>query len=43
MKGGKNMRDILQITGCILAGIIAIVVDVRAILKFKSSNKDKLA
>lgn len=37
------MRDILQITGCILAGIIAIVVDVTAILKFKSSNKDKLA
>lgn len=37
------MRDILQIIGIILAVITAIVVDVDAILKFNSSNKDKLA
>ena len=34
------MRDILQITGFIYTAIIAIVVDVIAILRFKSSNKD---
>lgn len=34
------MRDILQITGFIYTTIIAIVVDVIAILRFKSSNKD---
>lgn len=37
------MRDILQITGYIYTGIIAIVVDVIAILRFKSSDKDKEA
>jgi len=34
------MRDILQITGFIYTLIIAIVVGVIAILRFKSSNKD---
>ena len=37
------MRDILQIIGYIYTGIIAIVVDVMAVLRFKSSNKDKEA
>ena len=37
------MRDILQITGYIYTGIIAIVVDVIAVLRFKSSNKDNEA
>lgn len=37
------MRDILQITGYIYTGIIAIVVDFMAVLRFKSSNKDKEA
>lgn len=37
------MRDILQITGYIYTGIIAIIVAVIAILRFKSSNKDKEA
>ena len=40
MRGEKKMRDILQITGFIYTAIIAIVVDVIAILRFKSSNKD---
>lgn len=34
------MRDILQITGFIYTLIIAIVVGVIAIVRFKSSNKD---
>ena len=37
------MRNILHITGFIYTGIIAIVVNVIAILRFKSSNKDKEA
>ena len=37
------MREILQIIGCALAVIIVIVVNVSTILKFKSSNRDKIA
>ena len=40
MREEKKMRDILQITGFIYTAIIAIVVDVIAILRFKLSNKD---
>ena len=41
MREEKKMRDILQITGFIYTAIITIVVDVIAILRFKSSNKDE--
>ena len=37
------MRDILQITGFIYTAIIAIVLDIIAIVRFKSSNKDAKA
>ncbi len=37
------MRDILQMLGVILGVTAAIVVDASALLKYKSSTKDKLA
>lgn len=37
------MRDILQMLGVILGVMATIVVDASALLKYKSSTKDKLA
>lgn len=37
------MRDVLQILGVVLGVVSAIVVDINAILKYKSSQKDKIA